>query len=149
MPSSVCKQEHFWVFAHQNVACLRRETASPLPSVSVVCQHLSHQSNPRAQTSFPAHSPTSCRASYGPGKEMSVVERQPRQQPDEHEGCHTVSIEPLKEQGFFYMGVSLLNLGELVQSCWVRLAGDPAGRWQCAPCPTVALLPTNSSTSRI
>lgn len=118
-------------FAHQDVACLRRETESPLWCFSVVCHHLSHQSNLRAQTFFPEHSSTSSRASDGPGKAMSAAERQLRWRLYECECCHTVSIKPLKGQDFFYRVVFLVILGggspELL---------DEAGR---VPCGVVAV----------
>lgn len=134
MPSSVWKQALvLWAFffAHQDVACPTRETESPLRCFSVVCHHLSHQSNLRAQTFFPEHSSTSCRASDGPGKAMSAAERQLRQQLDERECCHAVSIQPLKEQDFFYIVVFLLILGGASPELL-----DEAGR---VPCGAVAV----------
>lgn len=140
VPSSVCKQEPalcaFFFLAHQGVACLRRETESPLQSFSVVWHHLSHQSNLRAQTFFPVCSSTSFRPSAGPGEALSVVERQPRGQLGECEGCHTVSIEPLKGQDFFYMVVSLPMLGGASPELLAEAGRGPCGAMAVCTVPS-------------
>lgn len=141
MLCSTCKQELvvlclFLFFAHQDVACLRRQTESSLQSVSVVCHHLSHQTHLRAQTFFPACSSISCRPSAGPGKAMSVVERQPRRQLDECEGCHTVSIEPLKGQEVFYIVVSLPILGRASPELLDEAGRGPSGAMAVCTMPS-------------
>lgn len=156
MPSSVCKQELIlWVFLFfcPSRCCMPQE-GDRKPSaecVSVVCHHLSQQSNLRAQTFFPVHSSISCRASDGPGKAMSVAKRQLRQQPDEHEGCLTDAIKPLKEQEYFLCS----GFSSHLRGSWSRAAG---WGWQGTlwrggsvhhALPTVAEAPTSNSTSRI